>query len=103
MGNRMGRATALLSKLLSLLLDISAPLVAEGSKKFLDVIIRGAYLIRSHIFWIRKWGGGEMARFWHVPNEETARVLKETDLGESLVEYETMDEFWDSLGFSRHA
>ncbi len=62
MGNRMGRATALLRKLLSLLLDISAPLVAEGSKKYLDVIIRGAYLIRSHIFGFGN-GEEEMARF----------------------------------------
>ena len=47
--------------------------------------------------------GGHHCKQGHVPNEETARVLKETDKGENLIEYETLDEFWDALGFSQHA
>lgn len=39
----------------------------------------------------------------HEPNEETVKVLQETDQGTNLIEYETLDEFWDSLGFSQHA
>lgn len=34
----------------------------------------------------------------HVPNEETDKVLRETDEGNNLVEHETLDEFWKALG-----
>lgn len=47
--------------------------------------------------------GGRHCKQSHEPNEETAKVLRETDKGENLVEYETLDDFWDSLGFSQHA
>ncbi len=47
--------------------------------------------------------GGHHCKKIHEPNKETAKVLMETDRGENLTEYETMDEFWDSLGFSQHA
>lgn len=36
----------------------------------------------------------------HEPNEETARVLKDTDQGKNLIEHETLDEFWKELGFN---
>jgi hypothetical protein len=39
----------------------------------------------------------------HEPNEETAQVLRETDKGENLIEHETLDDFWDALGFGQHA
>lgn len=39
----------------------------------------------------------------HEPNEETAKVLKETDEGKNLIEHETLDEFWNELGFNEHA
>lgn len=39
----------------------------------------------------------------HVPNEETVKVLKETDQGENLIEHQTLDDFWDALGFNKHA
>ena len=37
----------------------------------------------------------------HEPNEETAKVLRETDRGENLIEHESLDEFWETLGFSQ--
>lgn len=46
---------------------------------------------------------GQHCKKNHEPNEETAKVLIETDRGENLIEYETLDDFWDSLGFSQHA
>jgi len=39
----------------------------------------------------------------HVPNKETAKVLKETDEGKNLVEYDNIDDFWDALGFKKYA
>lgn len=39
----------------------------------------------------------------HEPNEETAKVLRETDEGKNLIEHKTLEEFWDALGFSQHA
>src|ERR1700722_7854919 len=39
----------------------------------------------------------------HEPNEETAKVLRETDKGKNLIEHETLDEFWEALGFNQHA
>ena len=47
--------------------------------------------------------GGHHCNRIHEPNEETARVLKETDDGENLTEYETLDDFWEALGFNQHA
>ncbi len=47
--------------------------------------------------------GGHHCKKSHEPNEETAKVLRETDRGENLTEYETLDEFWDSLGFNQNA
>lgn len=47
--------------------------------------------------------GGHHGNRPHEPNEETARVLRETDRGENLTEYENLDEFWNALGFSQHA
>lgn len=41
--------------------------------------------------------GGHHCKRNHEPNEETAKVLKETDKGENLTEYGTLDEFWDAL------
>lgn len=38
----------------------------------------------------------------HEPNAETAKVLRETDRGENLIEPENLDEFWDALGFSQY-
>lgn len=37
----------------------------------------------------------------HEPNEETKKVLRETDKGKNLIEYESLDDFWDALGFNR--
>lgn len=39
----------------------------------------------------------------HIPNKETAQVLKETDEGKNLIEYDSLDDFWESLGFTEHA
>lgn len=36
----------------------------------------------------------------HFPNNETVRILTETEKGKNLVEYDTMDDFWKSLGYS---
>lgn len=47
--------------------------------------------------------GGYHCNKSHEPNEETAKVLAETDREENLTEYETLDEFWDALGFNQHA
>lgn len=47
--------------------------------------------------------GGHHCKQSHEPNEETAKVLKETDRGENLTEYETLEDFWSSLGFNKHA
>lgn len=46
---------------------------------------------------------GQHCKHNHEPNEETAKVLKETDEGKNLIEHETLDEFWDTLGFNKHA
>lgn len=45
--------------------------------------------------------GSRHCRHSHEPNEETARVLRETDQGKNLIEYESLDEFWDALGFNQ--
>lgn len=34
----------------------------------------------------------------YEPNQETALVLRETDEGKNLIEPESLDAFWDSLG-----
>jgi len=47
--------------------------------------------------------GGHHCKHTHVPNEETIRVLRDTDEGKNLIEHETLDEFWESLGFNKHA
>ncbi len=39
----------------------------------------------------------------HEPNDETAQVLRETDQEKNLIEYDTLDDFWDALGFNQHA
>lgn len=39
----------------------------------------------------------------HEPNEETHQVLKETDTDINLLEHDTLEDFWDALGFNRHA
>lgn len=39
----------------------------------------------------------------HEPNEETAKVLRETDEGKNLIEHDTLEDFWNSLGFSKSA
>lgn len=39
----------------------------------------------------------------HKPNKETARVLREIERGESLEEYESLDDFWADLGFAENA
>lgn len=39
----------------------------------------------------------------HVPNRETAKVLKETDEGKNLTEYESLDDFWKALGLEKYA
>lgn len=35
----------------------------------------------------------------HEPNEETIKVLQDTENGKNLIEHETLDEFWKALGF----
>lgn len=47
--------------------------------------------------------GAHYCKQSHVPNDETAYVLKETDEGKNLTEYDTLDEFWKSLGFGNHS
>lgn len=39
----------------------------------------------------------------HVPNKETAKVLRETDAGKNLNEYDTLDDFWKALGLEKYA
>lgn len=39
----------------------------------------------------------------HEPNEETAKVLRETDRGENLIEYDSLEDFWKELGFDQNA
>lgn len=39
----------------------------------------------------------------HELNEETAQTLRETDEGKNLIEHATLDDFWDALGFNKHA
>lgn len=39
----------------------------------------------------------------HVPNEETAKVLRDLDAGGDLQEHETLDDFWKSLGLDKYA
>jgi hypothetical protein len=39
----------------------------------------------------------------HVPNEETARVLRDLDAGGELQDHETLDDFWKSLGLDKYA
>ncbi len=46
---------------------------------------------------------GHHCKHSHEPNEETAKVLRETDNGENLIEHETLDDFWDALGFNKYA
>jgi hypothetical protein len=35
----------------------------------------------------------------HAPNKETAKVLRDTDQGKNLIEHESLEEFWEALGF----
>ncbi len=39
----------------------------------------------------------------HEPNEETAKALRDTDNGKNLVEYDTLNDFWEALGFGKNA
>lgn len=39
----------------------------------------------------------------HEPNEETAKVLRESEKGENLIEHKSIDEFWSALGFRKNA
>jgi|GEM_PF-1640686 len=39
----------------------------------------------------------------HTPNKETAKVLRDTDEGKNLEEYETLEEFWESIGLNKYA
>lgn len=45
--------------------------------------------------------GPHLCRESHELNTETAQVLRETDKGKNLIEPETLDEFWDGLGFGK--
>lgn len=47
--------------------------------------------------------GGYHCPLGHEPNEETARVLRETDKGNNLIEHENLDDFWEALGLNEHA
>jgi hypothetical protein len=47
--------------------------------------------------------GGHHCKRSHEPNKETAKVLRDIDEGKNLIEHETLDEFWDALGFNRDA
>lgn len=46
--------------------------------------------------------GGHHCKHSHEPNKETAKVLREADRGENLIEHDTIDEFWDALGFNQN-
>jgi hypothetical protein len=48
-------------------------------------------------------GGDHHCNQSHEPNKETSHVLRNADKGENLIEHETLDDFWDALGFSQHA
>lgn len=39
----------------------------------------------------------------HEPNTVTAKVMRDTDQGKNLIEHDTLDEFWEALGFSPDA
>lgn len=39
----------------------------------------------------------------HEPNEETARVLKETEQGMYLESHDSLEDFWKSMGMDPHA
>ncbi len=47
--------------------------------------------------------GGHRCTKSHEPNEETAQVLKDSEMGKNLIEHDTLDEFWNALGFSQYA
>ncbi len=44
--------------------------------------------------------GGHHCKQGHEPNKATEKVLRETDKDENLMEYESLDDFWDALGFN---
>lgn len=47
----------------------------------------------------------EMPKFnrGNIPNKETAKVLRNSDEGKNLIEVENLDDFWEELGFNKHA
>ncbi len=47
--------------------------------------------------------GGSHCKRSHEPNDETAKVLRDTDKGENLIGYDSLNDFWEELGFNRNA
>ena len=47
--------------------------------------------------------GGRHCKRSHEPNEETSKVLRETDQEKNLIEHDKIEKFWDALGFSQDA
>ena len=45
---------------------------------------------------------GNHCNLIHEPNQETAQVLRDTDNGLNLVEHESLDDFWNALGFNQN-
>lgn len=43
---------------------------------------------------------GHSCEHSHKPNKATEKVLRETNEGKNLEEYETLDDFWNALGFN---
>lgn len=39
----------------------------------------------------------------HIPNKETARVLKETEEGINLESHDSLDDFWKAMGMNPNA
>jgi hypothetical protein len=39
----------------------------------------------------------------HIPNEETAKVLRETDAGLNLESHKSLNDFWKSMGMKPNA
>jgi len=37
----------------------------------------------------------------HIPNKKTSKVLRETNEGKNLDEYDTLEEFWKALGLQK--
>jgi hypothetical protein len=47
--------------------------------------------------------GGHHCKHGHEPNEETAKVLRETEKRDNLIKHDTLEEFWSALGFDKHS